>query len=197
MRKHKLIIARRLGIFACIFGLVCSPGGIIKPKLKPFTQSNYNIETDINIIKTLRKLYINKEEINENPEKSTTDKTDISKGAIFKVSAYDLSYQSCQKSRGNEKYGITASGFDLRGHTLTSARVVAIDPRIIPMGSKIRLTFTDDKYKKYNGIYFALDKGGGIIGRQLDLFIGDSFNSKKVAKNFGVTNCKVEIIKEK
>jgi len=114
----------------------------------------------------------------------------------FTVTAYDLSVNSCQKSRSSKGYGITSSGFDLRGHTIDSARVISVDPHIIPLGSKVRLTFKEDKYKKYDNIYTALDKGGLIKNQRIDLFVGDNIWSKNKIKDFGVTQAYVEIIKD-
>ena len=148
--------------------------------------SNY-LGSDANVLKELRKQYIviKTEEI-------------MPKEEIFLVSAYDLSYQSTQKSRGTKGYGITSSGFDLRGHTLRSARTIATDPSIIPTHSKVRLIFKDENYKQFDGIYISRDVGGKIIGRHIDLFVGDFKNRKpsKLATQFGNTECEVEIIKE-
>ena len=141
-------------------------------------------DVNANVLKELRKQYI-VVKTNEKPEPME-----------FIVTAYDLSFNSCQKSRGSKGYGITSSGFDLRGHTLSSARIISVDPSIIPLGSKVRLTFKEDKYKKYDNIYRASDVGGGIINYKIDLFVGD-FSSAKAstfAINFGVTKAYVEII---
>ena len=147
--------------------------------------SNY-LGSDANVLKELRKQYI-------------VVKTDKKlKPMEFIVTAYDLSYQSTQKSRGTKGYGITSSGFDLRGHTLRSARTIATDPSIIPTHSKVRLIFKDENYKQFDGIYISRDVGGKIIGLHIDLFVGDFKNRKpsKLATQFGNTECEVEIIKE-
>jgi len=140
--------------------------------------------SDANVLKELRKQYIIVKTY-EKPEPIE-----------FTVTAYDLSFNSCQKSRGTEGYGITSSGFDLRGHTIDSARVISVDPSIIPLGNKVRLTFKEDKYKRYDNIYTALDKGGLIKNQRIDLFVGDNIWSKNKIKDFGVTQAYVEIIKD-
>ena len=140
--------------------------------------------SDANVLKELRKQYIIVK-TDEKPEPME-----------FIVTAYDLSFNSCQKSRGSKGYGITSSGYDLRGHTIDSARVISTDPSIIPIGSKVRLTFKEDKYKKYDNIYTALDKGGLIKNQRIDLFVGDNIWSKNKIKDFGVTQAYVEIIKD-
>ena len=117
------------------------------------------------------------------------------KDKVFTVTAYTLGFESTQKSRGSSGYGITSNGYDLKGKSRISAQTIAIDKTVIPIGSKVRLTFIEEKYKEYDGIYFCRDTGGAVIGLHIDLFIGDNFNSNKRAINFGVTKCKVEIIK--
>lgn len=89
------------------------------------------------------------------------------------VTAYDLSYESCGKSPSHPQYGITANGTDLRGHTLESARAIAVDPDVIPLGSAVRLEFADDAMKRYDGVYTACDTGGGVNGYHIDLFVGE------------------------
>ena len=149
--------------------------------------TNSYVRSDVcEILNQMRKQYIVKPK----------EKVIIKEENLFLVSAYDLSYQSTQKSRSSKGYGITASGFSLKGHTLQSARVIAGDPNIIPPRSKVRLKFKNDKYKQYDGIYFCLDQGGLIKGQKIDLFVGDNFWSSKKIKDFGVTECEVEIIKE-
>lgn len=116
---------------------------------------------------------------------------------VFKVTCYDLSVQSCGKPIGSKGYGITASGFDLTGHSWDTARSIAVDPRVIPLGSKVEITFTNEKYSKYNGIYTARDTGGAIKQRKIDFFLGDFHQNKthQSVWDFGVTQAKLKIIK--
>ena len=161
------------------------------------TNVNHGVNKDINninnyvrsdvceVLKQMRKQYIVKVKPKE---------VIVKQENLFIVTAYDLSFKSCGKSRGSKGYGITSSGFDLRGHTMDSARIISVDPNIIPLGSKVRLTFKEDKYKKYNSIYTAYDTGGLIKDQRIDLFVGDSIWSSKKIKDFGVTQAYIEII---
>ena len=80
----------------------------------------------------------------------------------FEITAYCHCAKCCGKSDG-----ITASG------TKTTAdRTIAVDPRIIPLGSKILI---DGK------IYVAEDVGGGIKGNHIDIY----FPSHQAALNYG------------
>ena len=87
------------------------------------------------------------------------------------VTAYDLSPESCGKYEGEEGYGVTASGVDLSGHSLWSARAIAVDPNVIPLGSKVRIMFEDEDAQQYNGIYTAIDTGAAINGNRIDIFL--------------------------
>lgn len=114
-----------------------------------------------------------------------------------KATAYDLSVQSCGKLPSHKEYGITYSGRSIAGKTRLEAACVAIDPKVIPLGSLLYISFDDYDYKQYNGIYQALDIGSGVKGKHVDIFLGD-FNSTKEHKkvtNFGVTKCRVLIIR--
>lgn len=117
---------------------------------------------------------------------------------LFNVSCYDLSVQSTGKPIGHEHYGLTASGFNLTGHTWETARLIAVDPKIIPMGSIVKLTFTDERYSKYNGEYIAGDKGGAIKGYKIDFFMGDFQQNEphQSALEFGRTKATIEIVKQ-
>lgn len=107
------------------------------------------------------------------------------------VTAYDLSPESCGKYEGEEGYGVTASGVDLSGHSLWSARAIAVDPNVIPLGSKVRIMFKDEDAQQYNGIYTAIDTGAAINGNRIDIFFGNATNE---ALNFGVRKAKLQII---
>ena len=79
------------------------------------------------------------------------------------ATAYDLSYQSCGKRPGDRGYGITASGMRAqRG-------VVAVDPRVIPLGTRLYIESSDGSYIYGNAV--AGDTGGAIKGNKIDLFM--------------------------
>ena len=158
MRKNPLKHTKLFATFISVFILIGSTNGnhVINKDINSIKHINNYVRSDanVNILEAMRKRYIVKVK--------PVEKEIIKKENIFLVTVYDLSVQSCGKSRGNSDYGITASGYDLRGHTLSSAKVISVDPSIISLGSKVRLTFKEDKYKKYNNIYTASDIGGGI-----------------------------------
>ena len=108
------------------------------------------------------------------------------------VTAYDLSAASCGKNASDPGYGVTATGMSLAGHSRESARVIAVDPRKIPLGSKVRLRFEDPAMKTYDGIYIAADTGGAINNNRIDLFVGEGSHAEAMA--FGRRAAKATIL---
>jgi 3D (Asp-Asp-Asp) domain-containing protein len=131
------------------------------------------------------------------PKPKETIKYDSHKGKLFKVSAYDLSLQSCSKPRTSRYFGITRSGFSLRNQTRASAMTIAADLRIFKIGTKVYMSFTNKKFAHMSGIYTVRDTGSGVRGNKLDLFFGDFHSSKpaKAAMNFGVQKAYVKKVK--
>ncbi|MGC8362995.1 3D domain-containing protein [Bacillus subtilis] len=77
--------------------------------------------------------------------------------------------------------GTTRLGFDLRANP--NAKVVAVDPSVIPLGSTVEV----EGY----GYAVASDTGGAIKGNRIDLFMA----SETDARNFGRRSVTVKIIK--
>lgn len=98
------------------------------------------------------------------------------------ATAYDLSYASTGKYPGDPEYGITASG------TYAQPGTVAVDPSVIPLGTKLYVASTDGS-PDY-GYATALDTGGAINGYRVDLFMEDGTD----AMNFGIRKVKVYIL---
>lgn len=108
--------------------------------------------------------------------------TRFSRAVTMTATAYDLSYQSTGKRPGDRYYGITASG--------TKARpgVVAVDPKVIPLGTKLYVQSLDGT-KDY-GFAIAEDTGGAIKGNRIDLF----FNTAGECRSFGRRKVKVFVL---
>lgn len=86
--------------------------------------------------------------------------------------AYTASCNGCS--------GVTATGLNLKNNP--NAKVIAVDPSIIPLGS--------DVYVEGYGYAVAADKGGAIKGHKIDVF----FPSTSDAYRWGVKRVKVRII---
>lgn len=100
----------------------------------------------------------------------------------MRATAYNADYESTGKSPGSSGFGITASGTVAKRNT-NSYSSVAIDPRVIPLGTKL--------YVEGYGYAVAEDTGGAIKGDRIDLF----FNSRSEADNWGVKWVNVYVVK--
>lgn len=69
------------------------------------------------------------------------------------------------------------------GTPVTPWYTVAVDPRVIPLGSKIRI-------EGFNGIFYCADTGGAIKDNIIDIAVG----SKSEASNLGVQYRNVYIV---
>ncbi|MCM3719890.1 G5 and 3D domain-containing protein [Fictibacillus phosphorivorans] len=76
--------------------------------------------------------------------------------------------------------GITASGYNLKANP--NAKVIAVDPNVIPLGSKV--------YVEGYGYAIASDTGGAIKGNKIDVF----FSSQSKAEAWGRKTIKIRII---
>lgn len=76
--------------------------------------------------------------------------------------------------------GITATGINL--HANPNAKVIAVDPKVIPLGTKV--------YVEGYGTAIAGDTGGAIKGNKIDLF----FSSHNKAIQFGRQTLTITIL---
>jgi len=80
------------------------------------------------------------------------------------------------------------------GHTTSSgapvsAGVVAADPKVLPIGTVIRIAGATP----YNGTYRVLDTGPRVRNRQVDLYIADC----AAARRFGRRSVSVTIVRSR
>jgi 3D (Asp-Asp-Asp) domain-containing protein/LysM repeat protein len=94
------------------------------------------------------------------------------KQITVKATAYTASCEGCS--------GVTATGINIKANP--NEKVIAVDPSIIPLGSKV--------YVEGFGEATAADTGGAIKGNRIDVFIP----SEQAAINFGVKQLKVTIL---
>ncbi|SOC43704.1 3D domain-containing protein [Ureibacillus acetophenoni] len=105
------------------------------------------------------------------PSAPSTTKADV-KEITVEATAYTATCEGCS--------GITATGINLKENP--DAKVISVDPSIIPLGSKV--------YVEGYGEAIAGDTGGAIKGNRIDVFVP----SKQDAINFGVKQLKVKIL---
>ncbi|MCS1352039.1 3D domain-containing protein [Mechercharimyces sp. CAU 1602] len=96
----------------------------------------------------------------------------------FTLTAYTAGPESTGKKAGDPGYGITSSGAKaVEGIT------VAVDPQVIPIGSRV--------YIDGLGYFVAQDTGSAIQGKRIDIFMEDVSE----ARQFGVKKgFKVEVV---
>ena len=133
------------------------------------------------------------------PSRGMDDYSNISELGVFKLTAYDLSVQSCGKSKSDSAYGITKTGYNLEYENLLD-RKIAVDANVIKLNSKVYIVFPESRRYVWwygekvdlNGYYKAVDTGGAIRGNRIDLFIGgtDEFVHQLCYK-IGVVKVKV------
>ncbi len=134
----------------------------------------------------------NTKEINNSLNKKVIHKLNSNITYKMRATAYDLSIESCGKARNHPYYGITFSGTRAK-----KGKTVAVDPRVISIGSRLFIRFPKE-YSFLDGIYIAEDTGGKIKGNRVDIFFGeDEIGSKYISnkvKEFGVRYVQVELL---
>jgi 3D (Asp-Asp-Asp) domain-containing protein len=66
--------------------------------------------------------------------------------------------------------------------TRVAEGVVAADPRVLPLGTVIRLAGLDGRY---NGVYTVMDTGAKVRGRRLDLYLRDCAEAVRFGRRTG------------
>ncbi|SMP56142.1 3D domain-containing protein [Anoxynatronum buryatiense] len=100
------------------------------------------------------------------------------------ATAYDAGYYSTGKNPGDPGYGITRSGTRVR------PGVVAVDPRVIPLGSTLYVESLG-RSSSY-GVSYAEDTGGAIRGNRIDLY----YESRSEALRFGRQSVRVYVLED-
>lgn len=82
-----------------------------------------------------------------------------------------------------------ATAYSLRGRTasgrMVSRGLIAADPRVLPLGSRVRL-----EHPGYSGEYLVADTGGAIRGRRIDIWTPSSGE----AMRFGRRTVKLTVL---
>lgn len=98
-----------------------------------------------------------------------------------KITHYCICKKCCGKDPDHPAYGITASG-----KKATPYVTVAVDPKLIPLGSDVLVDYGDGVIQAY----IAQDTGSGVNGSHIDLCVEDH----QTAINLGVKTAKVWFI---
>ena len=125
-------------------------------------------------------------------EKGTVKHVTNSRGDVIRYSsarkmvatAYTAGPESTGKSPGDRNYGITSSGRAVRPHHTIAA------PPDIPIGTKVYIpelvNFWAKRGVSIDGIFTVEDRGGGIKGNKVDIFM-DSINMTRIWGRRSVT----------
>ena len=95
-----------------------------------------------------------------------------------------------EKSAPTEVQTFSATAYSIEGTTKSGAQtregIVAADPRVLPLGSRIRVRDAG----AYDGEYVVHDTGPAIKGREIDIYMPNDAE----AKRFGRRTVKVEVL---
>lgn len=109
------------------------------------------------------------------PVPKSAKQASVKKTYTMKASAYTPYCRGCS--------GKTALGWNVRTQ---KRNVIAVDPRVIPLGSKVQVFVG----KKLLGTYTAADTGGAIKGNKIDILM----YSKHAAIQFGRKTVTVKVL---
>ena len=158
---------------------------LIRPGLNLTIYTNLNSETNV----SAETVETNAQPVQSNPEPEpetasapasepastpteTTNSEPTGKEITVEATAYTAECEGC--------IGITKTGVDLNANP--DAKVIAVDPSIIPLGSKV--------YVEGYGYATAEDTGGAIKGNRIDVFVPEQND----AIQWGRKQVKVTII---
>lgn len=123
---------------------------------------------------------------------TTAADNNVGPGENYVATAYGANIINLGAPPGYVPTGKTASGtVPLEGRT------IAVDPKRIPLGSKVRI---DSDYPGISGEYIAEDTGGAIKGNRIDIYFNDMppydpHQARKRMLAFGKRNVKVTVLR--
>jgi 3D (Asp-Asp-Asp) domain-containing protein len=107
--------------------------------------------------------------------------------ALLTSACADQSHSARQASQTVEmKATAYCISGETRSGTQTRPGIVAADPRVLPLGSVIRV----QGLSRYDGTYEVTDTGRAVKGRHIDIFIPNC----TTAKRFGRQTARVRIL---
>ena len=125
---------------------------------------------------TDNKLPLNEIKIETGQDGKASRSAESKTPVLMRVTAYDLSYESCKKNKNHPEYGIGASGLKV-----TENHSIAAGPEL-PFGTKVFIPALRDMPS--GGIYTVEDRGSAITENCLDIFLGESKHDE--CTEFGV-----------
>ncbi|MBC1292140.1 LysM peptidoglycan-binding domain-containing protein [Listeria booriae] len=142
-----------------------------KQEMKESTSSNSSVQEQQ---PTQKQQPQQKSNSNQQSSQSQSSSKSSSKSVAKEITVTATAYSKAEPGMGH----ITASGIDLNDNP----RVIAVDPSVIPLGSKV--------YVEGYGEAIAADTGGAIKGNKIDVHM----NTVQACYNWGVKTVKVQIL---
>ncbi len=109
---------------------------------------------------------------------------------LLGLTLYGCGRVEAQAGGANLRGGYIATAYSQTGTTksglYTHDHVVAADPSILPVGSRIKIRHAG----RYSGEYVVADTGEKIVGRKLDIYIPNT----RECMRFGKKRVKVEVV---
>ncbi|MBQ9266909.1 3D domain-containing protein, partial [bacterium] len=104
----------------------------------------------------------------------------------MKATAYCLCTKCCGKSPSSPNYGVTSSGLKIVPGT--GMKVIAVDPKVIPLGSKVYVEGLNGAADY--GYAVAADTGSAIKNNKIDVYM----DTHSAALNWGRKSVKVYVV---
>lgn len=115
-------------------------------------------------------------ELAEAQENPWQDESPMKYMGEFRITHYCACKECCGKDESDPWYGITATGT-----VATEGRTIAVDPDVIPYGSRVAVFYDDGRICHY----IAEDCGGAVDGLEVDVFIADHDRAWNLGVKFG------------
>ena len=142
-------------------------------------QTTYSVTTENGI-------EVSREKISETTVKNPVEQV-VAVGTKAKQSKKTVTTQGGKKLNYSKKLTVTATAYTASSGSRTASGkvaqygVVAVDPKVIPLGTRLYIESTDDGKSWKYGYCVAGDTGGAIKGNKVDLY----YNSQSQCLQFG------------
>lgn len=182
---NKRVSKRHLKLSAIAISLMVLAAGcserekVVEVKPVEFSMTDYHkqiIKLNPEVAKPMKEVVEEKKE-----ELTSRSEAPRQRWMNFKMTHYVSNCKGCS--------GITSSGHDVRNTIYYQGyRVLAVDPKLIREGSIVEIV--DEEGVSFEAI--ALDRGGAIKGRKLDLLV----KNESIALREGRKNVRLRILRE-
>ncbi|HYJ91042.1 MAG TPA: 3D domain-containing protein [Pyrinomonadaceae bacterium] len=144
-------------------------------------KENFNLANNSQLQLNSIEVSNTKKEVSNTSNKETTKETakDITDDKVKKL-VKETSLVTAAKA-GMNKGSFSATAYCLSGRTAMGSGVrrgiIAADPRVLRLGSKVMITGGG-----YSGTYTVTDTGGGIKGRELDIWVPSCSEARRFGR---------------